>query len=154
MTTGYFLGEVHALQTGPIESPCPEFLDVEPPLRIVGDGSVRRSEIANVPGQPARIHSGNTDQPIMFEPSIQRLRCAIVGRPGNRGAQDEAAGGGRRRFDVFPVGPDVADMGEGEGDDLAGVRRVRQDLLVAGDRGIEADFPHGRPACADTEAPK
>ena len=127
---------------------------LEPSFRVVRDSPVRGSEIADVPGQPARIHPGNTDQPIMFEPGIQRLRGAVVGRRGNRGAQDETAGGGRRSFDVFPISADIADMGEGEGDDLAGVRGVRQDLLVAGDRSIEADFPDSRPGCADTAAPK
>ena len=79
---------------------------------------------------------------------------AVVGRRGNRGSQDEATGGRRRHFDVFAIGSDVADVREGEGDDLARVRGVRQDLLIAGDRGIEADFPYCRPVGADTAAPK
>ena len=154
LTAGDFLGEVHAFQTGPIESPRLELLDIEPPLRMVRDSAVRRSEIADVPGQPARIHPGNADQPIMFEPGIQRLRGAIVCRRGNRGAQDETAGSGRRSFDVFPVGSDIADMGEREGDDLPGVRRVGQDLLVAGDRSIETDFPDSRSRLRRHRGPK
>ena len=44
------------------------------------------------------------------------------------------------RLDVLVVGADIADMGEGEGDDLAGVGGVGEDLLVAGHRGVEADL--------------
>src|SRR6202030_1200009 len=73
LATGDFLGEVHALQTGPIESPRLEFGNVEPRLRVVGNSPVRGSEIADVPGQPSRIHPRNADQPIMFQPGVQRL---------------------------------------------------------------------------------
>ena len=46
-------------------------------------------------------------------------------------------------FEVVVVGADVADVGEGEGDDLAGIGGVGQDFLVAGHGGVEADFAHG-----------
>ena len=49
----------------------------------------------------------------------------------------------RRRLDVFVVGADDADMGEGEGDDLPGIRGIRQDLLIPGHRGVEADLADG-----------
>ena len=45
-----------------------------------------------------------------------------------------------RRLDVLVIGADIADMREGEGDDLPGIGRVGQDLLIAGHRGVEADF--------------
>ena len=35
--------------------------------------------------------------------------------------------------DVLVVGADISDVGKGEGDDLAGVGRVREDFLIAGD---------------------
>src|SRR5207302_10635366 len=46
LTTGDLLGEVHAFQTGPIESPRLELLGVEAPFRVVRAGPVRRAEIA------------------------------------------------------------------------------------------------------------
>ena len=61
-----------------------------------------------------------------------------------RGAQDHAARARRRRhvhrLDVFVVGADIADMREGEGDELAGIGGIGEDLLIAGHRGVEADL--------------
>ena len=44
------------------------------------------------------------------------------------------------RLDVLGVDADIADMREGEGDDLPGIGRVGQRLLVAGHAGVEADL--------------
>ena len=49
---------------------------------------------------------------------------------------------------------DIADVGKGEGDDLPGVRRVRQDLLVPGDGGVEADLADRGPNGAKALAPE
>ena len=69
---------------------------------------------------------------------------AVVRGIGDGSAQDHAAGARRRRhvhrFDVFVVGADVADMRKGEGDELPGVGGIGEDLLIAGHRGVEADF--------------
>ena len=43
-------------------------------------------------------------------------------------------------FDILVIGADIADMGEGEGDDLARIGGIGHDLLVAGHRGVEADL--------------
>ncbi len=43
-------------------------------------------------------------------------------------------------------------MGEGEGDDLAEIGRVRQDLLVAGERGVEHHLRLHLAGCADAAA--
>ena len=61
-------------------------------------------------------------------------------------------GGGVDDLDVLVVDPDDPDMGEGEGDDLGGVGRVGQDLLIAGHRGVEADLADRRAGRADAEA--
>ena len=70
--------------------------------------------------------------------------------------QDHAARAGRRgevhRFDVFLVGADIADVGEREGDDLPGIGGISEDLLVAGHRGVEADFPDRMPARTEAGA--
>ena len=77
-------------------------------------------------------------------------RCfggAVVRGIGDRGAQDHAARARRRRhvhrLDVFVVGADIADMREGEGDELPGIGGIGEDLLVAGHRGVEADLADG-----------
>ena len=48
---------------------------------------------------------------------------------------------GLARFDVLVVRSDIADVREGEGDDLFCVARVGHHLLVAGHGGIEAQLP-------------
>ena len=75
---------------------------------------------------------------------------------GDRGRQHDAAHPGGRggvdALDVFLVGAHIADMREGEGDDLAGIGRVGQDLLVARHRGVEADLAGRLADGADAEA--
>jgi hypothetical protein len=48
----------------------------------------------------------------------------------------------------------VADVGIGEGNNLTGVGRIRQDFLVAGQSGIEYDFANAAAAGAYAFAPK
>ena len=68
----------------------------------------------------------------------------MVRRIGDGGMKDDAAhagaGGHVHRLDVFVVHPDIADMREGEGDDLAGIGGVCQDFLIARHGRVEADF--------------
>ena len=56
--------------------------------------------------------------------------------------QYDAACTWRRRhidgFDVFFVGADIADVRKREGDDLAGIGRVGEDLLITRHGGVEA----------------
>jgi len=56
----------------------------------------------------------------------------------------QAAGGDRGGLDVLRVGPDIADVGKGEGDDLAGIGWVGQGLLIARHAGVEADLADRR----------
>ena len=49
---------------------------------------------------------------------------------------------------VLGIDADIADMREGEGDDLPGIGGVGQGLLVAGDPGAEADLADPRPRLA------
>ena len=53
------------------------------------------------------------------------------------------------------IGADVADMGEGEGDDLPGIGRVGQRLLIAGHAGVEAHLGRlARGVGAEAAAPE
>jgi hypothetical protein len=59
---------------------------------------------------------------------------------------------GRRHvhgLDVVLVGADIADMGEGEGDDLSGIGGIGENFLVAGHGGVEAHLAHGMAAGAE-----
>ena len=49
-------------------------------------------------------------------------------------------GGRGQILDVLVIGADIADVGKGEGDDLPQIGRVGENFLVAGQRGVEADF--------------
>ena len=97
--------------------------------------------------------SARVSMPVMptmlrfLQPGVELFGGAVVGGVGDVGPEHDAADARERRhvhrLDVLVVGADVADMGEGEGDDLAGVGGVGQDLLVAGHRGVEADLARG-----------
>src|SRR6202040_2269732 len=48
----------------------------------------------------------------------------------------------------------IADMREGEGDDLAGIGRVGQDFLITGNRRVEADLADRLARRAEASPPK
>ena len=90
----------------------------------------------------------------LSQPSSRAL-AAKIRRRGHVGAHDRAdrgRAGGVDDLDVLVVDADDSDMREGEGDDLGGVGGVGQDFLVAGHRGVEADFAGRRAGRADPEA--
>ena len=66
---------------------------------------------------------------------------AVVGRVGYRsreyGTNCASAAFKINRFNVFCICADIANMGEGEGNDLRSIGRVCENLLIAGHRGIE-----------------
>ncbi len=117
------------------------------------DHRVRHALFANERGQRAGIEPGKPDDAAAFQPGVEIARGAIVRRGRDRGMQHDTARAGRRRevdgLDIFLVGADIADMGECEGDDLAGIGRIGEDLLVTGHGSIEADFAHGMAGCAE-----
>src|SRR5262249_52286356 len=106
--------------------------------------------------QRAGIDAGEPDHAATFEPLIEMPRGPVVRGFGNGGVQHHAPGARRRGeidgLDVLVVGADIADMGECERDDLPGIGRIREDLLIAVHRGIEADLAHGMTGSAKAEA--
>src|SRR5947207_501885 len=82
------------------------------------DVAVGGSLASNRQGRPSGMESRQADDPARFQPAVERLFGAIVRRLGRQAAHDEAARRRRRRLDVLAVGADIADMREGEGDDL------------------------------------
>ncbi len=96
----------------------------------------RRVSIPAIPGMPCR-----SSQPTEIEP------VAPVRRAGHRGPGDHALDRRGQRLAILVVGADIADMREREGDDLPGIGRIGQDLLVAGHRGVE-DQLAGDHGCA------
>src|SRR5690606_20518149 len=58
------------------------------------------------------------------------------------------------RLDIFQIGAGIADMGKGEGDDLAGIGRTGEDFLVARHRGVETDLADRCPFGPQTMTPE
>ena len=51
---------------------------------------------------------------------------------------------------IVVIGADIADMGKSEGDDLFGIGGIGEDLLIAGQGGVEAHLALDRPFRAET----
>ena len=79
-----------------------------------------------------------------LQPLVKVGGPAVVGRVRHIGLEhraDRAVAGSRRQvLDVLVIGTDIADVGEGEGDNLAGIGGIGEDFLVAGQGRVEADF--------------
>ena len=114
--------------------------DVELAVRRVGDDAVRRAAVADAAGEGAGVDAGDAGRAVRAQPGVEMLGGAPVRRLGDRAAHDQAARRRRDGLDVLGVGADIADMREGEGDDLPGIGGIGHDLLVAGHRGVEADL--------------
>ena len=119
----------------------------------MGDDAVGHAVFTDAGGEGPGVDAGDADDVALFQPGIELFGGAIVGGVGDVGAQHGAAdareGGHVDRLDILVVGADIADMGEGEGDDLAGIGRVGQDFLIAGHGGVEADLAGGVADSAD-----
>ena len=101
-----------------------------------------RAAVADAPRDRPRVDAADTRQIVALQPVVERLGRPPVGGLGDVAAQHHAARGGIDALDVLEIGADIADMGEGEGDDLPGIGGIGDDLLVAGHRGVEADLAH------------
>ena len=134
--------EIHAVEARPCARFLLERFEVEPARRLVRDHGVRHAVDANAAGERAGVDAGETDDAARLEPLVEVARRAVVRRLGDGGVQHHAARARRRRhvhgLDVVLVGADIADMGEGEGDDLPGIGGIGEDFLVAGHGGVEA----------------
>src|SRR5208283_5509908 len=79
------------------------------------------------------------------------LRAPIADH-GGKLANDEASDVRLPGFDIHRVDAVIANEGTGHGDDLAFVRRIGQNLLVAGHAGVETNLAAGLGAGAKTPA--
>ena len=146
LAAGDVLGEIEPDHAGEGRRLALQRREIEAAGRIVGDHRVRHALLADQRRQRPGIDAGDGDDAAGFQPIVEVLAGAIVRWLGDVGAEHAAAharrGGEARRLDVVGVGADIADMGEGEGDDLPGIGRIGQDLLIAGHRRVEADLAH------------
>ncbi|AGH47863.1 putative thioesterase [Sphingomonas sp. MM-1] len=150
---GNLPGEVHALQPRP--PPClgQQRGDIEFALRIVGDHAVGGALDADGAGERAGIDPGKPDAAVRLQPGIEILDRTEIGRRGHVLAHDQAERVGVGRLHILMIGADIADMGEGEIDDLPGEGRIGHDFLIAGHRGVEAHLAHGVALGTEPPAP-
>ncbi|MNT00812.1 hypothetical protein D3C72_1352560 [compost metagenome] len=150
------LGQIQADQALPVARLGHQGVQVELALGVVGDDGVRGALVADDLGQGAGVHTGQADHAARLHPAVEAAGGAPVGRLGRNVAEYGAAGRalGRRAdlLDVFVVHADVADVGEGEGQDLAHVGGVGQDFLIARHRGVEDHLAEDRADGADADA--
>ena len=139
--------QVHAFEARPFARLFLQAVQVELAVLGVGDHGVRHALGADQRGQRAGVDAGEADDAAGAQPLVEMFGGAVVRGIGDGGAQDHAARARRRRhvhrLDVFVVGADIADMREGEGDELPGIGGIGEDLLIAGHRGVEADLADG-----------
>src|SRR5690606_14608927 len=97
--------------------------------------------------------AGKRDDAAPFQPRVEMFGRAVVGGCGDIGAEDRAHGaspGGRIEvLYVLAVGADIADVREGEGDDLPGIGGIGEDFLIAGERGVKTQLPDGMAGCTE-----
>ena len=106
--------------------------------------------LPDVPGEGARVHAGDREHAVLGEPVQPRLpRGAVVAVVGEL-PRDDGAGVRLARLVAVGVGPVVAVHRERVGDELAAVRRVGGDLLVAGHARVEHELAADRPGSGES----
>ena len=94
-------------------------------------------------GECAGIDALNAEDAVACEVGAERLAGAPIGRDFAEFADDKRADVRSAGFVVLGIDSVVSDLRIRHADDLAAVGRIGDDLLVAGHRGVETDFPGG-----------
>ena len=120
----------------------------------MGDGDGWRTFPAHQSGQRPSVDAADADPPGRRHPGGEILLAAEIG--GRRhGFANEAAQRMRlARLDVLLIGADIADVGEGERDDLPCVGGIGHHLLVTGHSGVEAELADRLPFGAESPSPR
>ena len=115
----------------------------------VGVGLDRRDDaflgavIAQVSGERAGVDGLDADDSVAAQVRLEAQPAAPARRDRGGLLDDEAVHQGPPGLDVFRVQPVVADERVGHGHDLAAVRGIGEDLLVAGHGRVEDDLAGG-----------
>ena len=147
------LGEVHALES----RKALRGLDRQVGTRggiTARDAAGLRALLAQDAGELARVDLGDRDRVAAAQEVGQRLGCAPARMQQRQVADDEAGRVHEVRLVVVRVRAGVADVRVGQGDDLARIGRVGQDLLVSRHGGVEHHLARRRAGRADGNAPK
>src|SRR5690606_17817818 len=95
------------------------------------DAGALGATLAQDAGELAGVHARDRHDALGFQVVGQRLGGAEVGQQGGAVAHHQAGGMHAAGLDVFGVDAGIADVGIGQGDDLAAVAGIGEDLLVA-----------------------
>ena len=148
--------QVHAFEAGPFAGFFLQPVQVEHAVLGVGDHGVGHALLADQRGQCPCVDAGQADDAARLQPLVEMAGGAVIRGIGDSSAQDHAARARRRRhvhrLDILVVGADIADMREGEGDELPGIGGIGEDLLITGHRGVETDFADRLAFRAEAEA--
>jgi hypothetical protein len=106
----------------------------------VRDHGIGRALPADAPGDGAGVHARHADPAPARQPLVERLVGAEAGRPGDRLGHHAAQRMGVDGLDILGVCADIADVREGEIDDLTGIAGVGHHFLIARHRGVEAQL--------------
>src|SRR5437667_7605613 len=113
--------------------------------------------IAQMPDQRSRVDFRQHWNLELFEIFFRDLLRAPVGADSRELANDQTFNIGPRGFVVFRIGAVISDFRIGENNNLAAVRRIGENFLVAGDGSIKNDlavtFAFGAVAFAAEDAP-
>ena len=101
------------------------------------DDAAQRTLLAHDARDGARVDAFDGDDVLFLEPLVQRLVGAVARGNGAQLADHEGLGPGATGLGVLFGDAVVADHGVGHQHDLAGIGRIRQDLVVARHRGVE-----------------
>ena len=107
------------------------------------EGAGHRPGIADQPGEATGVDAGETGDAVAYEHRLEVALGAAVARPAGQLAHDDAAAERPVGLEVGGVDAVVADVRVGEGDDLPGVRRIGEHLLVARQGGVEHHLATG-----------
>ncbi len=109
----------------------------------MGDHRIGRAALADAAGERAGIDARQPDLAVAHHPVGEFLDGAEARRFGHILADNAADCAFDLAFNILAVRTDIADVREGEGDDLRGIGGIGQHLLIAGHRGVEAHLTHG-----------
>src|SRR5690606_32546095 len=112
------------------------------------DARAHRARVAQATGDRARVDTADADDVAAHELVVEAAGRPVVGDDPGGVAHDEARDPDALRLGVFLVDARVADVRRRHDDDLPGVARIRQGLLVAGHAGREDGLAEGATARA------
>ncbi len=118
---------------------------------IGGDGALHRAPGAQVANQRAGVDAFEAGYAVPVEVVVQRSGAAPGRGRARQRPNHEARDPDLAALGIFVIDPRVADVRRRHGDDLLGIRRIGQDFLVAGHRGVEDGFAD--PSGGGTERP-